>query len=38
MIPHFKQKFPGVVLIIALIACALLPWFRNRGYLRDLYD
>ncbi|MBW7895647.1 MAG: hypothetical protein H3C27_11080 [Opitutaceae bacterium] len=38
MIRNPFRKPPVIALIAVLIVCALAPWFRNHGYLRDLYD
>jgi hypothetical protein len=32
------RKFVFPVLVVVLAVVALLPWWRNHGYLRDLYD
>lgn len=31
-------RWPAVAFTAALLLIALLPWWRNHGYLRDLYD
>ncbi len=38
MIRCSNRQLHWAALILVLIICALAPWWRNHGYLRDLYD